>query len=546
MLFTNRNKKDFHSPEKYASEESIAGFSLYLNKKNRWQVERSDNAVLLFEGALYPDTPHSIRDILDFLNEEHPSKEFKKFKGRFRGIYINTKTSEVTAFTDQLGLYDIYYYFRDGELSLADSFQEMLATHSFTKEDLDETALAEFMIFQHTLQDRTFIQDIKVVPYASLISFVPKPEQMKHDHYWKYAFTDDDDYSEGESHEKLDQLLKQATKRIQDLHPGKEFLLGLSGGLDSRLVAKYALEEKMPLSCFVFGHEGSDALRVSRYVADALGVALKALKINPDFWHLAEEQMQYDPMMNVMVAAYSTVKDKLSSEKVLLTGFYGGELFGNHMFKNFEDILQRRFAGKDFIKPELLQRVKEDCENYDRSRPLEETQRFDFENRQLRFVKNSPSFNFYGLFPESFSPFADIDVVEHVLSVPPERHYQLQYYHEFYRQYLPSLARIRSERMPYNLFQKNKLLQWVKMRSLQTKMFVKKRFGISLPLFSDIDFMGALNWEELISNVPQDKLKKSLSLPGVDEEKLMHHPDNVVKFCALTLKEFINTYVTKS
>jgi len=55
---------------------------------------------------------------------------------------------------------------------------------------------------------------------------------------------------------KLDHFVDQAIKRIRDMNPKTSiFGLGLSGGLDSRVVAYYAKKNNLPLKTFIFGEE---------------------------------------------------------------------------------------------------------------------------------------------------------------------------------------------------------------------------------------------------------------------------------------------------
>jgi asparagine synthetase B (glutamine-hydrolysing) len=544
MFFTTLKKNNFTvSSQTSTVSQEFGRFRFVCERKKGWVVKRDKKFILIFKGYLYPDISFSIDDMFQYFQKGNIGKNFKRFKGRFCGCFVDRRSEKVLIFTDQLGLNDLFYFHYNDQIIISDSFNDFFRMHKFLKDEIDKTAFAEFLIFQHPLLDRTFVRSIKLLPYATIKVFNLIQGTITDIKYWKYEFTTKEGFDSLIALKKLDMLLQQAMRRIHTLNYGKDFLLGLSGGLDSRLVAKYALREHLPLECFVFGHKNSDAFNVSQKVADILDVPLKKLEIRDDFWNLQKKHMRYDPMINVMVAAYGTVRLNLPSDKILLSGFYGGELFGNHMSTNFDSLINKRFLSKDFLSQKILAEVQKDIAEYKQGVSLIETQRFDFENRQLRFVKNNPPFHFYGVFSQSFSPFVDIDVVEHVLSIPPEKHFQCNFYHEFFQYYLPELVKVRPERIPYNVLEKNKSIKNLKTILLKGKIFFKKKFGITVPVFTDIGFTGALNWARLFQCVPNNEILGRLKVEGIDDRRIQKHHDPVVKFCYITLKKFVEMYV---
>jgi len=542
MLLTNKNlKQTFKIFDKY---------SYSLNRKEI-ALER-DKKLLIIKGNLYPDSKYNLDDLFDYLSNKSIDKTFKKFKGKYCGVFVDSKKNEVIIFNDQLGLNDIFYYYKNGELIISDKFMDFFKIKSFGKKDLDLTALAEFLLYEYAFLDRTFIKDIKLLRYGSLTFFLH--EHIKTINYWDYKFKENKQFSKKKSMKELDILFKQSIQRIHKLNPNKEFLIGLSGGLDSRIVAKYAIQENMKLHPFVFGNKNSDAFYISKQIAKTLGLNLKQLVIKDDYWKWKDRHMGYDPMMNLMYTSYYSIVGDLDKDKIMLTGFNGDNLFGNHIkrrdFKRKIDITDKikKFykLNINFMTSNKLNKyINNDLQKYNIKKISDWNRKelFNFENRQLKFIKNSPSFNFYGKFEENYSMFADIDLVEFVLTLPLKELYNSKIYHDFIKKYHQNLAQIRLERKPYSLLD-NAPIKMTKKLVFKLKQIIKNKLGINLPFFNTLTYVGALNWGYLFKQVNLKKEGKEINIFNVFYDKVLRLPNKNInnvrlKYHYLTIQNFL-------
>ena len=238
------------------------------------------NDILVIKGYLYSDLSYTFEDLLDFFTKRYIDNSIKKFKGKYCGIYINLQDNSFIIFNDQLGLNDIYYYYKSDELIIGDKFVDFFTVKDFSKKDLDSTALSEFLLYEHVFLDRTFIKDIKLLKYATIKKIRLNGGKSYELQFWKYDFNEDKSFNREEAMQKLDSLFRKSIQRIHLRNPDREFLIGLSGGLDSRLVAKYAIQEGMKVQPFVFSNENSDAFFVSQQIAETLNLDLK--KFHPN------------------------------------------------------------------------------------------------------------------------------------------------------------------------------------------------------------------------------------------------------------------------
>lgn len=513
------------------------------------KVIQEDRFLLIFRGYLYPDINLNIKELFNFFKQSTINKEFKKFKGRYCGCFIDKEKEEITIFNDQLGLNDIFYYYREKTLIVSNKFVSLLNLNNFKKEDLDFVALGEFLMFEHPLLDRTFIKSIKLLPYATIKSFNLKYNQIRAINYWKYLPKSNSEFDIHSIFEKLDNLFKTSLKRIKALNPSKSFAIGLSGGLDSRLVAKYAIEEGLDLKPFVFSNKDADAFHVARKIAKTLDLDLKELVIKDHYYSLKDEHIKYDPMMNIMYTTKCSIRNELPRAGCLLTGFYGGELFGNHMSDDFQKFIKSYARGKDAISDELYSNILMDLTKYSHMNlsDLEKTHIFDFENRQLRFVKNNPIFNYYGMFENNFSMFSDIDLVEFVLTLSSNELYKCKLYHEFITEFHPELAKIRPERIPYSISD-TKIAKKIKLTLFNLKRKGGKWKLFLFPLYRHIMFLSFLDWKYFFKKIDFIYEYQDIQIKGIHSKLIKDMPatytNNVItKYNYLTIKEFMKSYI---
>ncbi len=481
MILTNIKRKNFVKFGKY-----------YYKFSNNIKLIKEKNFLLLFNGNLYPDINLRLKDIFLSLKKSPiflPS--LKKFKGKYCGIFIDKKNDSVVIFNDQLGLNDIFYYYKNNQLIIANKFVNFFSIKNFSKNDLDLTALGEFLLYEHVFLDRTFIKNIKLLKYATLKKFDLRQNKTKEKKYWSYVFKEKKKINRNEVMKKLDILLRKSIKRIHLLNQNKRFLIGLSGGLDSRLLAKYAMQEGIDLYPFVFSNKNSDTFYISKKIAQMLNLTLKQLIIRDDYWKWKNKHLKYDPMMNIMYTSYYSIAKNLDKNKIMLTGFNGDNLFGSHIRKidfsssiNFIDKINSKYMlkiKKSIISQKLLNSLNKDILKYKQfDHDWKNKELFNFESRQLRFIKNSPSFSFYGDFENNFSIFSDIDLVNFVLELPIKELFNCKLYHDFICKYHPELAKIRIERKPYSIID-NEIIKLLKIIILKVKISIQKKLVLKYP-----------------------------------------------------------------
>jgi hypothetical protein len=96
-----------------------------------------------------------------------------EFEGAFTLAVWDGRTAELLLVNDRYGLYPHYYAHVAGALAFAPEIKGMLEAPGLPRR-LDLTAVAEYVRFQFLLGDRTWVDNVRVLPPASLLRYQPE------------------------------------------------------------------------------------------------------------------------------------------------------------------------------------------------------------------------------------------------------------------------------------------------------------------------------------------------------------------------------------
>lgn len=237
--------RDWYVVESYTDEERSLGLGrigIGIFNKGPQPVWNSAHTVaLVMAGELYntnaSDRGRSLKSdeqvALD-LYETVGERFVEQLNGAFVIAIWDEPRRRLLMANDRFGLYPLFYTCREGRLVFAPEMKGCLCDESFPRK-LDLTALAQYMRFQHLLGERTFFEDLRLLPLASVLTFDLSSAEGSVKAYWTF---DDIPYRPevtfDEAVEEAGRLLRLAVRRLSgdSYRPG----VYLSGGLDSRTI----------------------------------------------------------------------------------------------------------------------------------------------------------------------------------------------------------------------------------------------------------------------------------------------------------------------
>jgi asparagine synthase (glutamine-hydrolysing) len=315
----------------------------YVNSGPQPVWNAAKTCCILMEGELF-DTQPLKQDLIGRGHQFHTGndpelilnlyQEFgTEFASRLNGAFIlaiwDRATKQLSIINDRLGLHPLYYSHGKEGLYFGSGVRALLVNPSLPRR-IDYTAIAEFLTFDHVLQDRTYLEDVRLMPQGSIMTFSDHGlsiQRYYEIHYANpYALHDEVEYMD-----EYNRLLAQAIARQtwDDLPAG----IFLSGGLDSRQLLAYLCNaaNKSTFYSFTWGIPNCDDARAARELAAKTCVRHKFFELKPD-WLLdkAEEGVRItDGMANLInLHAMATLDEEVRYAKVVYKGFLGDAMMG--------------------------------------------------------------------------------------------------------------------------------------------------------------------------------------------------------------------------
>lgn len=249
--------------------------------------------------------------------------------GAFIAAIWDANARQLILFNDRLGQYPLYYAYHHGRFAFASGVRALLADPQLPRQ-VDHSAIAQFLTFDHILHDRTLLESVKLMPQAVFLVADDRGFQIKP--YFDFQFPAE--YPLRSEQDYIDEFLvimeRAVTRQAQ--HQDAVGIL-LSGGMDSRFILPYLIEHtnQPEIQAFTWGREGCDDLQFAREVAKTLGARHHFFKLDPQWLHqkALEAVRLTDGMGNLVnLHALATLDQETQFARVIHKGFMGDAMFG--------------------------------------------------------------------------------------------------------------------------------------------------------------------------------------------------------------------------
>ena len=339
--------RDWYVVEAYADEQQGLGLGrigIGIFNQECQPIRSEDGGLLVFlsgefyntlelcrdlEAKGYPFRDNSDLELVLRLYQERGEEFIHDLEGVFVLVIWSRARQELIVANDRFGLYPTYYANYDGKLVFAPEMKGILCDPGFRKE-LNLTALAEYMRFQHLLGDKTFFENIQLLPGASLLTYDLSTASCSIKPYWTF----DDipyrpDVSFDEAVEEAGRLLRRAVQRLSGdtYRPG----VYLSGGLDSRTIL--GLIERRPVVSLTYGMRNCRDVYYARRIARAVGSDHHWFDLPDGEW--VKEQVDFHLDLTegfhswIHAHGISALPQARQLMDVNLTGWDGGTVMGD-------------------------------------------------------------------------------------------------------------------------------------------------------------------------------------------------------------------------
>jgi asparagine synthase (glutamine-hydrolysing) len=213
--------------------------------------------------------------------EENP-EFFARLNGRFHGLVVDRRRNVAILFNDRFGMQRLYYHEAPDAFYFAAEAKAILAVRPELRH-ADERALGEYVACGCVLENRTFFENIHVLPPASAWEFEFGKLERKNSYF---------DAREWEEQEPVDektyftQIREVFSRTLPQYFSGQNPVgVSLTGGLDTRMIMAWYKANRGALPCYSFGgmfRECQDVV-LARRVAETCGQTHEVISVGDDF-----------------------------------------------------------------------------------------------------------------------------------------------------------------------------------------------------------------------------------------------------------------------
>ena len=521
--------RDWYVVETYADEQQGLGLGrigIGIFNRECQPVRSEDGNLLVFlSGEFYNHSElrrdleakgYSFRNGSDLelvlrLYEEKGDQFVHDLDGAFVLAIWNRVRQELVIVNDRFGLYPLHYAHYDGRLVIAPEMKGILCDTDFRKE-LDLTALAEYVRFQHLLGDKTFFEGLKLLPNASFLRYSVRTDCLTIHPYWDFSQIPQisDRLTFREAVEEAGRRLKAGVCRLTN--GNYRFGVYLSGGVDSRVILGLIDRDRFPITSITYGLQGCRDVAYAQQIAAKAGTQHHYFEFPNGKWveDFADLHLELTEGFHSWIHAHGiSILDQVRPLiDVNLTGFGGGQPANDWqdpaLLQAKDDIaftcrlydllsqetswpsitdVEERFIFSSRIAPHMqglaFESFCSELANYDY---------LPYQQRAAYFVLCNPDrrlFQYFTVFHRSYFeqrfPFYDRGYVEFVYALPPEMLFDRKLRRSIILEFTPSLARV-----PYD---KDGLpITGSKMARIKSRLFRKGRSVVNryvAPMFSE-------------------------------------------------------------
>lgn len=244
--------------------------------------------------------------------------------GFFSIIYSLGATTYLIS--DKVRSRPLFYYMPSlddnyNEIIISDNFDDIFDTHynlSISKVAEEEYINAGYVTGYQTLVDQIYQLE------AAQVVKIDKDKAERYN-YWYFlpesGLIDSKDKSEW--FDALDSSMTAVIKRLIEVANGRQIVIPLSGGYDSRAIALYLKRSGyVNLLCFTFGQVDSHEVIMSKRIADALELEWHNVTYTKKMWRSIKHSQEFDDYIRFISSGTSVANVQVypAIQQLLVTG----------------------------------------------------------------------------------------------------------------------------------------------------------------------------------------------------------------------------------
>lgn len=487
----------------------------------------------LYTGNVFAKFVNSLDDVLSVVKEA---------KGEF--CIAKTDGKKLFACCDAIRSYPLFYTVIHDKLTITDTAETLIMLE---KAKISRVFEKEYLASGFVSEKNTLYDGIYAIQAGEYLIADTAQATFHLKSYYLYDTAPLSNLAEEDLLDQLDHVLNNAFDRLVRTLGGRQVVVPLSGGFDSRLVVQMLHKKGVTnVVCFSYGGKNSDECVYSKQIADSLGyrwiyVDLSLTKWRDYFKHPQAEKFFYDrnnisaiPYIQHYVAVSILLDGDFEIEKncIVITGNGGDFLEGKNIHTDIfrqqtysRDDVRRLIASQHEIlagkKPlsdlDILAALNSSIpvgESFTADEAARIAERFNWRERQSKYVAaDSRAFEALGVAWRL--PLWDKELMSFWETIPPKLRAERQLYFKFIREEQIGNANV------LTLYQK--VVQFAKKRlpHLLNMIIIAKRIGEYYT--HPFHWYGIVSFREYLKSVIRTGGASGFSICTIVAEKLYNY-----------------------
>jgi asparagine synthetase B (glutamine-hydrolysing) len=318
---------------------------------------QSDGHYFFFRYCLLEDDKGVEKYFCDY--QKSPEQFVRDLNGDFLIADFDSRMKTVFLATDRLGKENAFLWRKEEEFLIGNSFWQIGEILKPTQNDINWFMIRRFIIYNCDINLETPILNCKTIPPASICKwdFVHNHQFEQHT-YWELRFNVDYNISLDDAADTIYEYFDHTFQVLKNKYNNDtRFGIGLSGGLDSRILSHFTQKYQMNTIGYIVGEKyvhpplKSNTYYLSKHIARLTNVndlTFIEHDIEPYLYKIADDVI-YAPLKSsdISICCLSA----LPKFDVMLNGEHGGVFFGEFKYRQ---LLEYRSNNMDECLRNLL------------------------------------------------------------------------------------------------------------------------------------------------------------------------------------------------
>ena len=255
-----------------------------------------------------------------------------RMDGAFVIAISDGRSHDVFLINDRFGLYQHFYAHIGNTFTFAPEIKALLVAPEIPRQ-LDFTAVAQYIRFQQLLGERTWLEDVHLLPPGTLLRYRPDDNTLSVERYWDW------DHIKPAPHVTLNEAVEETIRLFQRTidemtRPPLKVGVYLSGGLDGRTILGF-IDQHTPVTTMTFGAPGCRDVVYGTELAQRAGRPHHWFPFENGQWvldHVDQHLALTDGLHSwVNLHGISTLNSARQHIDVHLSGWDGGTTMGGRL-----------------------------------------------------------------------------------------------------------------------------------------------------------------------------------------------------------------------